>query len=537
MAGLFSKYRAWHEFMFPETTKAISDYRTGVISKQQFVEFVCQRDQKGNLEMDSASFNFMYLDILAEQYPKAKFIVTVRDCYSWLDSMINMLLVLNIQDWIIDYGSRSFGIHIAREMFVSRESVLRALPDLLDGLLGYWAYGAGVTLDNLPQGRFLIVKTDEISGSLDKIAKFIEIPTRTLVREKSHLFVASKKFNILHDMDFGLLKNKFEYHCAPLMKKLFPDRSLEAFLENQKPDRLQSYDESAFRQDPVNKRPWHKTSQDTVSMGDHLLSLIKKLDINFAFERSLKIFEKTLIGNRLVYGIHKKEIGEKAHETILDLCRQVNMPEEFREIVQRNLKDVEVTGWAIEEMDNATTCKMYLDFMDKWKREVKATSAEIYPFLLYLGFKWDAVDETRRGRARYTWYPSLPLKRILERLANLLDVDINRDLFEVAKGLLETALSKVAYHDIVYVEVTEDNSPRKSFDINLCGAKLLLKQIYPFLQRICRHYSIPDEEFHALYNPHRSMKFGHLSGGIDRRGKDFATLYFGAGDITRPKET
>jgi hypothetical protein len=198
---------------------------------------------------------------------------------------------------------------------------------------------------------------------------------------------------------------------------------------------------------------------------------------------------------------------------------------------------VEVTGWAIEEMDNATTCKMYLDFMDKWKREVKATSAEIDPFLLYLGFKWDRLEETKHGRARYTWYPSLPLKRILERLANLLDVDINRDLFEVAKGLLETASSKVAYHDIVYVEVTEDNSPRKSFDINLYGAKLLLKQVYPFLQRIYRHYSIPDEEFHALYNPHRSMKFGHLSGGIDRRGKDFATLYFGAGDITRPTET
>ena len=442
IAGIFSNYRAAHEFMFPETTRAISDYRTGVISKQEFVEFLRQRDQKGSLEMDSASFNFMYLDILTQQYPEAKFIATVRDCYSWLDSVINMLLVLDIPDWIIDYGSGSFGVHISREMFVSRESLSRALPDLLDGLLGYWAYGTGVTLDNLPQGRFLVVKTDEISESLDKMAKFLGIPTSTLVREKSHLFVGATKFYILHDMDSGLLREKLEHHCAPLMKKLFPDRSLEAFLENQKHDRLQSYNESAFRQAPVNKRPWHKTSPDTVSMGDHLLSLIKRLDINYAFERSIKMFEKTLIGNRLMYGIHKKEIGEKPHETILGLCRQINMPEEFREIVKQHLKDVEVTGWAIEEMDNTTTCKMYLDFMDKWKREVKAASAERDPFLLYLGFKWDATDNIKRGRARYTWYPSLPLESILEKLAHLLDVDVNRDLFEVANGLLETALQQ-----------------------------------------------------------------------------------------------
>jgi hypothetical protein len=266
-----------------------------------------------------------------------------------------------------------------------------------------------------------------------------------------------------------------------------------------------------------------------------MIELIKTLNINYAFERSIKMFEKTLIGNRFMYGIHKKEIREKPHETILNLCRQANMPEEFYEVVRENLKDVEVTGWAVEEMDKSTTCKMYLDFMDKWKREVKATSVERDPFLLYLGFKWDAMDNTKRGRARYTWYPSLPLESILERLANLLDRDIHGDLFEAAKGLLESALRMVGYHDIVYVEVTEENSPRKSFDINLYGAKLLLKQVYPFLQRIYRHYSISDEDFHALYNPHRSLKFGHLSGGIDRRGKDFATLYFGAGDITKPK--
>jgi hypothetical protein len=46
--------------------------------------------------------------------------------------------------------------------------------------------------------------------------------------------------------------------------------------------------------------------------------------------------------------------------------------------------------------------------------------------------------------------------------------------------------------------------------------------------KICRHYSIPDEEFQVFYEPMKDMIFGHLAGGIDRKGKDFLTVYFGS---------
>jgi hypothetical protein len=236
IAGIFSKYRAAHEFMFPETTKAISDYKTGLISKEEFIGFMRFRDQKGNLEMDSSSFNFNYVDILVDEYPDAKFIATIRDCYSWLDSILNMLLVLDIKDWMIDFGSRSFGISVTRDMISSRENIIRALPHMLDGLLKYWAGGQQFSLDNLPEKGSLVIRTEQISGSLNRIADFLEIPEDTLVREKRHLFKAVKKINILHDMEFDLLKEKFEEHCSPLMRRYFADHSLEAFLNNDKKD-------------------------------------------------------------------------------------------------------------------------------------------------------------------------------------------------------------------------------------------------------------------------------------------------------------
>ena len=230
MAGLFSKYRAAHEFMFPETTRAISDYKTGLISREEFVDFLHARDQKGNLEMDSSSFNFNYVDILVDEYPDAKFIATIRDCYSWLDSMLNMLLVLDIKDWMIDFGARSFGIRVTQDMISSRENIIRALPHMLDGLLKYWAEGQQFTLDNLPMESSLVIRTEEISESLERIAHFLGVPEDTLSPEQSHLFKAAKKFNILHDMDFNLLQEKFQMHCATLMQKYFPNCTLEGFL-------------------------------------------------------------------------------------------------------------------------------------------------------------------------------------------------------------------------------------------------------------------------------------------------------------------
>jgi hypothetical protein len=41
-----------------------------------------------------------------------------------------------------------------------------------------------------------------------------------------------------------------------------------------------------------------------------------------------------------------------------------------------------------------------------------------------------------------------------------------------------------------------------------------------------RHYSIPSGEFDHLFEQVGDKIFGHLSGGIDREGKDFLTTYY-----------
>jgi hypothetical protein len=230
--GICSQYRAAHEFMFRETTEAISDYRTGVITKETFVEFLRQRDRAGNLEMDSSSFNFAYLDILRDEFPDARFIATVRDCYSWLDSLLNMFLSLNtkVQGWMYEFGRRSFGVPIEERMITSRENLLLALPEILDGLLGYWSRGHNFILENAPPERSLIIRTEEISRSAEMIAEFLGVPVESMTPEHSHLYKAQGKFNLLSDFDIELLEDGVEQHCSMLMKEHFPDSTLQGFI-------------------------------------------------------------------------------------------------------------------------------------------------------------------------------------------------------------------------------------------------------------------------------------------------------------------
>ena len=90
----------------------------------------------------------------------------------------------------------------------------------------------------------------------------------------------------------------------------------------------------------------------------------------------------------------------------------------------------------------------------------------------------------------------------------------------------QLAGSRTRPGEILYFEASEEGNPRNSFDINMYWANLQMAEIYPMLLNIARHYFIDLEQFEELYEGVKTQKFGHLSGGTDREGRDFLTVYF-----------
>jgi len=264
-----------------------------------------------------------------------------------------------------------------------------------------------------------------------------------------------------------------------------------------------------------------------------LFRLMKDLNVEIGLERSFKISQKALLHHRFLLGTSKRALGQEPRARILDICERMDMPEDFLETFRENLSDANYVHFGFEETARTCLYKVYLEFYEKIEKEIKKQPNQSGPLLLHLGYKWDASDNAKRTVTRYHWYRLLSADEILARCSHILDPHRHGRLLEIANGIVSVASARVPSHDILYLEVSEENNPRVSLDVNLYKANLTLEELYPFIMNMCLHYSIPSEEFHMLYDRVKNKTFGHLSGGIGRDGKDFLTVYYGVEGIDR----
>jgi hypothetical protein len=236
---------------------------------------------------------------------------------------------------------------------------------------------------------------------------------------------------------------------------------------------------------------------------------------------------KKMLGNRFLITIDKNDIETNAHERILSICRMLKMPEDFLEVFRQNFSQANPIDFGFEADEETCIYKAYLDFLPKWKTAGEAGGEKPKTYLMFLGFKWDAFDNAKKALTRYTWHPSLSFEGIEERLSGIFQKAQRVGSFELVQEFLRVISARTNHENVYYLDVTEGNSRRRSFDINAYSANLDLQEMYPLLMKIREHYSISELEFHELYEQVKVKRFGHLSGGVDRKGNDFLTIYFG----------
>lgn len=259
-----------------------------------------------------------------------------------------------------------------------------------------------------------------------------------------------------------------------------------------------------------------------------LFQFLEDQKVEPAFERSCEFLSKTLLENRFLLGFEKSMIRQNPGEKLSGLCVRMKMPEDFLAAFLENLPEANIVGFGFGEHAGTCIVKAYLEFGVRFYRAMKSKPHKPEPYLSHMGFKWDADDNTRKALARYTCFPGYTTEEIQGRLSDDFYKDKAGGPFEIVKGILDAAASRVSKGRFLYLDVKEEHNPRSSFDINVYGANLQLQEIYPFLLDVCRHYSIPEEQFLNFYEPVKTQVLGHIAGGTDREGRDFFTIYYGA---------
>jgi hypothetical protein len=224
LCAMFSRnVRAGHERRAEPLIDKFFERQEGRIGEGEWREWIHARDRELALEVDSSWFHILMLDVLAQDFPHARFVLTIRDCYSWLNSELKRVLHRPTQN-PRRIRMRRFLYERPGATYAPEERVLQdtALYPI-DSYLARWTAHNEQVLATIPEERLLVVRTGQIRARAHEIADFAGLPRHAVRLERTHEYRNPVARELIREIDRDFLEHKVAQQCRPLMERFFPD--------------------------------------------------------------------------------------------------------------------------------------------------------------------------------------------------------------------------------------------------------------------------------------------------------------------------
>lgn len=260
--------------------------------------------------------------------------------------------------------------------------------------------------------------------------------------------------------------------------------------------------------------------------GRRLLSMIELLDVPFGLERSVKLGQRSINEDRFLAILHKSSLGAEPEARLAWFAGKLGMPQDMLERLLARIDDADIVQFGYEGAASGVY-KVYLEFpADVRAARLAGAAAAAKDVVVHLAVKWQVEAPHAAVFSRYVW----PAKArgvggISAYLASLQLGDVPSA--QAAVGIAERARRRCEDDQIFFLDVSEEASPRRSFDVNVYAAGLSLRDVVPVLNTLAENYDLDERQFETMMAPLGAATLGHVSGGLDRNRRDFATLYFG----------
>ncbi len=224
ICSMFSRnVRAGHEKQALQQIEMFFQWHGRRIEDNELREWIRARDRELALEMDSSWFHVLILEFLKEEFPNARFVLTIRDCYSWLNSEFKRVLRtpsrkpqrIKMRKFLYE---RESSIHSPEEKVLKDTGLCT-----LDSYLQRWTAHNEKVLATIPQERLLVVRTDQIRVRAYEIADFAGLPRCAVQLERTHEYRNPIQRQIIRELNRSFLERKVEQHCRSLMSRFFPE--------------------------------------------------------------------------------------------------------------------------------------------------------------------------------------------------------------------------------------------------------------------------------------------------------------------------
>jgi hypothetical protein len=252
-----------------------------------------------------------------------------------------------------------------------------------------------------------------------------------------------------------------------------------------------------------------------------LLRLVEQSNLPFGQEISFKMTAGQLIGGRLLIGMDADVLSPAS---FFRLASEIGMPAGCRELLEPRLPGANAILFGVEERPGSSVWKVYLEFWDQVRAVVRETGA-MTPQLLHLGVKWDSARPGRHELARYMCHPMLGFKQICRRIADMYPPGASGAAREDALSIVRLGSTRRPEAPMLYLEVSEEGNPRRSFDVNLYKTGMTVGDAAGVLERAASTLGVDRGELSVQLAPLANCPFGHVAGGIDRHGNEFLSVY------------
>ena len=245
------------------------------------------------------------------------------------------------------------------------------------------------------------------------------------------------------------------------------------------------------------------------------------LGLPWGAETSIKLGPKRLLANRVLVGLPRRSLDDA---TVRRLVEEIRIPAAGWDFLAGSLPRSNAVFLGIEESPEGVVGKAYLEFWDDVRRQVRAEPGTA-PRLLHLGVKWSDRRPGQFEVAQYHCHPLLSARDVMRRMAGVYEGDVLVTACPLAQEVLRRGLRREPTAGLLYEEVSEAGNPRRSWDVNLYKTGLLVRDAAPELEAIGRHFGVDGTALSAALAPLQDRLLGHLSGGMDRRGQEFVSVY------------
>ncbi len=260
---------------------------------------------------------------------------------------------------------------------------------------------------------------------------------------------------------------------------------------------------------------------DDSERGRRLIQLLERRRLRFAREDSFKLLPGELLAQRTLIGIPSAEIDVS---TLLEIGAELGMPPDYRSLIEAEFRNSNFAFFGLEERESGGVFKIYLELWEKLRQQVMQTGSAA-PSLLNIGVKWD-TESGAHCRADYLCHPMLSVADIFSRIDSLYLGRMADPGRVLSRNIIRKAATQNPTASFLYVEVKEGDSPRSSFDINLYKGNLTVSNIDDLLIEFAKQYEIDSDGLGSLCKRIGAKALGHVSGGLDRHGRSFITIYY-----------